>query len=319
MATTTTYRSAVPARRAGFGRLLLAEWTKLRSVRRWVLGMAAVVMLTITFSLFQAAGSGSDLNEYPGELGVVGPDGRRVKDEFHFVHRPLAGDGSVIARVVTQENSHEWAQAGVMIKESTEQGSPYAALLVTPAHGVRLRSNFTTDLAGGTNAAPRWLRLTRDGTAITGYESADGATWSEVGTVNLAALPATVEVGLFVTSPSKLEIDRQFGSTSVGERSTLGAATFDNVDVVAAQPQPPASWRDHDTSTGFVEPGSSTGAGGVFTVTGSGGIALDPPDDDVTQLSLFGVLLGQMAAAAVGVLFITSEYRRGMIDRRSVV
>jgi ABC-type transport system involved in multi-copper enzyme maturation permease subunit len=313
MTTTTTSRPAVPSGSDSFDRLLLAEWTKLRSVRRWVLGMLAAAVLTVLTSLLTAAGSGSDLNDHLEELGAVGPDGQRVKDELHLVHQPLTGDGSITARVVTQQDSHEWAKAGVMIRQSTRPGSPYAAIMLTPGHGVRLQANFTNDLAGSGNTAPRWLRLIRSGTTITGYESADGAAWSEVGAVDLGGLPSTVEIGYFVTSPSTLEIDRQFGSSSVGERPTRGIATFDNVRVDPAQPEPPPPWRAHDTSTGFVEPGSSTEADGVFTVTGSGDIAVNPPDADVAQLSLFGVILGQVAVAAVGVLFITSEYQRGMI------
>jgi ABC-type transport system involved in multi-copper enzyme maturation permease subunit len=311
-AATTAYRSAVPTGRIGFGQLLRAEWTKLVSVRGWVLGLLAVVVLTLTLSVLGAAVSGTDLNEHPEELGAVGPDRQRVKDEFHLVHQPLTGDGGITARVASQDGSHEWAKAGVMIKQGTEPGSPYAALMVTPGHGVRLQANFATDLPGSGDRAPRWLRLIRSDTTITGHESADGGTWREVGSVDLAALPPTVQVGLFVTSPGELTIERQFGSTSSGERPTRGAATFDNVHVDGDSPRP-AAWRDLDTSSGFVDPGSSTEANGVFTLTGSGDIASKPPDTDVAQLGLLGVIFGQIAALAVGVLFITSEYKRGMI------
>ena len=45
---------------------------------------------------------------------------------------------------------------------------------------------FDTDLAGPATAAPRWLKLTRTGNTVTGYESADGADWQQVGTVTVA-------------------------------------------------------------------------------------------------------------------------------------
>ena len=77
--------------------------------------------------------------------------------------------------------------------------------MVTGDHGVRMQDDYTHDRAGlpgaVSAASPRWLRLTRSGDTITGYDSADGTHWTEVGTAHLAGLPATVQVGLFATSP----------------------------------------------------------------------------------------------------------------------
>ncbi len=84
-----------------------------------------------------------------------------------------------------------WAKAGIIITGSTRPGSAYAAMMVTGSHGVRMQYDYTGDIAGLAGsvsaAAPRWLRLTRSGDVITGYDSADGSHWTEVGTVTLAA------------------------------------------------------------------------------------------------------------------------------------
>ncbi|MPZ94862.1 MAG: ABC transporter permease subunit [Propionibacteriales bacterium] len=298
------------AGRDGFHRLLLAEWTKLRSVPRWVLTVVATVVVTALVALLVASSSNADANEH---RVVVGPDGQPVSDEFHFVHQPLPGDGNVTARVVTQDDSNAWAKAGVMVKEGTESGSPYAAMMVTPGNGLRLQANFSTDLAGAAEAEPRWLRLTRSGSEITGYESPDGSVWSKVGMVELDALPPTVEVGLFVASPNDVQIHRQLGSIGVGETPTAGKATFDNVSVVSAQPSKPGAWADLDVGQPGTA-GASTESDGMFTVTGSGDVASDPPDDDVVLISLSpGVLVAVLAIVALGVVFATSEYNRGMI------
>jgi regulation of enolase protein 1 (concanavalin A-like superfamily) len=321
MATTTTDRHA--DRHAGwdgrdrFGRLVLAEWTKLRSVPRWAMAMLAAVVLTVLVSVLAA--SGSDYSG-GGPGFAVGPDGSGVTDVFYFVHQPLTGDGGVTAKVLSQAGvegeSHEWAKAGVIIKESTRPGSQYAAMMLTPGHGVRLQSNFTTDRAGSqATTAPRWLRLTRSGTSVTGYESADGATWTQVGTVQLPALPRRVEVGLFVASPAAIKIERQFGSGSVGGSPTSSTARFSDVVVTAAQPGRPAPWSEQAIS-GPPGLGSATQTGGVFTVTGSGDIAPlagGPMEVDGVRESLTGVSLGVVVIVAVAVLFITSEYRQGMI------
>ena len=292
-------------------RLVLAEWTKLRSVPRWVMTLAAVVGLTVLVALIEASDRGGDIAD--GEP-LEQPD---FADELHFVHQPLSGDGSIVARVVSQEDSHEWAKAGVMVKERLEVGAPYAALMVTPDHGVRLQWGFEHDIAGSEDgAAPRWLRLTRSGDVVTGYESSDATSWEEVGEVDLGDLPSTVEVGLFVTSPMSMEIERQYGSSSVFEEPTLGEAVFDSVRVDPAEgpPLPADAWSDYDAS---MEPvgGGSTVSDGVFTLTGSGDIGevTRPFGDDLVQLSLEGATVGVLAAAALGALFMTAEFRRGMI------
>jgi hypothetical protein len=326
-----------------FGRLLRAEWTKLRSVRRWVLALAAVALLSVGFSLFGAANSGTNANEFPDF--VVGPNGHPVTDEFEFVHQPLAGDGSVVARVASQDDSHEWAGAGVMIKDGVRPGARYAALLVTPKHGVRLSANFDPDVAGSDGGtAPRWLKLTRAGDSVTGYESSDGSSWREVGSVDVGELPSTVQVGVFVSSPPTITVKRSAGSTSVGGHSTTGTATFDNVLVEpAAGSGQPAAWsgdtlrhppppnrpdgpelepREGEPTGGGEptgKPGSPDGDGdwseaaGVLTVTGSGEIGPRESPDDLVQAALFGILIGLIVIAAMGVLYMTSEFKRGMI------
>jgi regulation of enolase protein 1 (concanavalin A-like superfamily) len=305
-----------------FGRLVLAEWTKLRSVPRWAMAMLAAVVLTVLVSVLAASG-----NRYGGGGPgfAIGPDGNGVRDQFYFVHRPLTGDGGVTAKVLSQAGvegeSHEWAKAGVIIKESTKPGSQYAAMMLTPGHGVRLQSNFTTDRAASQAAtAPRWLRLTRSGTSVTGYESADGANWTQVGTVQLPSLPRRVEVGLFVATPFEVKIMRQFGSGSVRVSPTSSIARFSDVVVTAAQPGRPAPWSDQAIGGSDRVPesllGSATQAGGIFTVRGSGDIAPlagGPVEVDGVRESLTGIPLGVMVIIAVAVLFITSEYRQGMI------
>ena len=97
-----------------------------------------------------------------------------------------------------------------------------------------MQHDYTHDTAGRPGAvsadAPRWLRLTRSGDTLTGYESADGTHWTEVGTAPLAGLPATVQVGLFVTSPSDLTRARWPRRRRRGTaRLSQATADFDNV------------------------------------------------------------------------------------------
>ncbi len=307
--TATTHPPAVMTARDGFGQLLRAEWTKLRSVRStaWCLILGAGLMILI--SMLGATGSTTTVS-----------DGEPVRaDTFHFVHQPVVADGSISVRVLTQQRTGPVARAGLMIKSSTQPGSPYASIAMTPDRGVQMQTNFGPDVAGTATELPVWLRLTREGTSITGYESSDGLTWTEVGRASLTELPPTAQVGLFVTSPSvSLRVVRQGGNTSTEPGYETSTATFDSVTV---SPGPAAEWNDLDVGTpgptmdGTAATGSSSEANGTFTVAGAGDIGTPAfgGDNDIVRDSLTGVLVGMIAIVVLGVVFMTSEYAKGVI------
>jgi len=61
------------------------------------------------------------------------------------------------------------------------------------------------------------------------------------------------------------------------------------------------------------QPGRFRQSGGTFTVAGSGDIAPFVPIVDPLQVTFYGTLFGAIAIIALGAVFITGEYRRGMI------
>ena len=179
----------------------------------------------------------------------------------------------------------------------------YAAIMVTPGHGVQWQSDFSHKAAGSTDPAPRWLKLTRAGSRVTGYESADGVTWTQVGTTDVTDLPATALVGLFVTSPPTgvKSIRRSPTSTESSPDYTLSTAVFDSVRLTGADGEPvTGSWQHLDTNGPPRElphdnvAGSFTEDAGRFTVSGAGDLGVQPPgaggDNDVVRDSLFGIL-----------------------------
>lgn len=301
------YRSSVESARDGFWQLVRAEWTKFRSVRSTVFCLLIAAGLTVVLSLLVASVGGTNANESP-----------RYVDEFTFVHVPMTGDGEVIAHVASQENSHEWAKAGIIVKDGVRGGAPYAAMLVTPAHGTRMEANFSTGTAADPAGAPRWLKLSRSGTTVTGATSADGTQWNNVGTANLPS-SAQAEVGLFVTSPPREEIVKQAAGSQGRSTPTTGVATFDHVSVLGATPQ---RWAQDV----IADDGSATRsdapavAGGSVTVRGSGDMSgyglpnfSSPGDDDTVVNSLVGVQIGLMAVIALGVIFAVAEFKTGLV------
>ena len=225
----------------------------------------------------------------------------------------------------------EWAKEGIIIKQSTHQGSAYAAMMVTGRHGVRMQYNFTGDTAGMPGAVsaahPRWLRLTRSGDTITGYDSADGTHWTQVATVQLTGLPSTVQVGMFATSPGYTVTQNSFGGNSNADGPAQATGVFDHVSLTGGAPS--GTWTGTTVGGGgpaAAGPGPGGGGsvpftrnGGSYTLTGSGDIAPVTPGPNspfptvTIEQSLVGAFLGLIVIVVVAAMFFSTEYRRGLI------
>jgi ABC-type transport system involved in multi-copper enzyme maturation permease subunit len=351
--TITSYRSDRPAGRDGFAQLLHAEWTKLRTVRGWLIGLLVAAALTVGLGLLSGGGSqsacGSSQAGQPGQPQVcqkppsppTGPGGEPVTDSFYFVHQPLTGDGSITVRIASlpglipnaapgnaqapaRPSLQAWSKAGLIIKANTNtQGSAYAAIMITGGHGVRWQYNYTHDTAGlpgaVSAASPRWLRLTRSDDTITGSDSTDGTHWTTVGSTRLAGLPTTAPAGLFTASPDNVQFSNPIGggtSTNSGG-PTQATATFEQLSLPNGWS--PSAWTGQNIGgaefAGTV-PDGFTQSGGTLTVRGSGDIAPivigsgSSADADHTLIGSFAALIALIVIAS---LFITSEYRRGLI------
>jgi ABC-type transport system involved in multi-copper enzyme maturation permease subunit len=346
------YRSPMVLGNSGFGSLLRAEWTKFRTVRGWVIGMLVGLLLIV--GLGALIGSSSVCGVPPTAANPsgacpappTGPGGEWVTDAFYFVHQPLGTSGSITVRVtsltglyathpgsaVPGETStadmtpgvQPWAKAGIIIKASATRGSAYAAMMVTGDHGVRMQWDFTRDVAGLAGkvsaASPRWLRLTRSGNVIRGYDSADGTHWALVSTATLTGLASVTPAGLFATSPGYLVNSTSLGGSSSKGGPALATGSFDNVSRQGAwlagssgqwtgqDIQGPADNALQASAQGYRE------AGGTYTVSGSGDIAPAGSDAGSTvEQTLAGTFAGLIVVAVIGVMFITAEYRRGLI------
>src|SRR5262245_2452500 len=85
----------------GFAWLLRAEWAEFRAARGRVVGMAAAALAVTLLGVLAAAGIHVETPNGDAPPVPVGPGGEGVTDRFYFVHRPLAGDGSITARVTS--------------------------------------------------------------------------------------------------------------------------------------------------------------------------------------------------------------------------
>ena len=342
--------------RVRFAQSLRAEWVKFRTVRGWVIAMIVAILITVFLGIFAAGNVNIGCQNGPNGPVLtgkactpkypIGPGGEAVSDSYYFVRQPLAGSGSITVRVAALTGLHggggriatgqsplagmttgvvPWAKAGLILTSSTRLGSPYAAMMVTGAHGVRMQYNYTHDTAGlpgsVTAGSPRWLRVTRSGDRISGYDSADGRHWTLVGTARLTGLPTTVQAGLFATSPIyTVSTPGAIGSTNQSGPSQA-TAVFDDVSLRGSWPA--RTWTGDNVGNGPASAGTGFGyfrrSGAAVTVSGSGDIAplvAGPAAASPTstfEQPLAGLFAGLIAVVVVAAMFFTTEYRRGLI------
>jgi hypothetical protein len=107
-----------------------------------------------------------------------------------------------------------------MIRDSLAANAKEASVAVTPSNGIKfLRRSSTGGATSSTTVAsikaPYWLKLVRSGSTFTSYYSANGTTWTLIGSQSIS-MGATVYVGLAVTAHTTAQ---------------LATAKFDNVSI----------------------------------------------------------------------------------------
>jgi regulation of enolase protein 1 (concanavalin A-like superfamily) len=141
-------------------------------------------------------------------IDAAGEDIWGSSDQFHFVYQPVTGDVDVRARVDSLTAASEWSKAGVMIRSTLAANAAHGYALVAAERGVAFQrrteagaaSTSSTAVAKG---APQWVRVVRSGNVISAFSSADGVSWTAMGSATVA-LGATAYVGIAVTSHNPL-------------------------------------------------------------------------------------------------------------------
>ncbi len=189
---------------------------------------------------------GSFVEAPPGTytMTATGEDIWSTADEFHFAYKELSGAGAIIAKVESVENTDPFAKAGVMIRDTLEADSRYAALLVTPENGVRFQrrtnvgGNTTRDFAEGITA-PQWVRLERTtGGLVRAFYSADGSAWTLVG-MTVVSMKMPVYIGLALTSNNTdATCEAKFSNVSFPDTSVDPQWTDQDVGMMSNDAEP---------------------------------------------------------------------------------
>ena len=233
------------------------------------------------------AGSATSTN---GVLTVrgAGADIWGTVDAFQSVLQPVSGDAQIVVRVKSLQNTHWYAKAGVMLRMAGTAGAADVILDVLPNGGLEFMTRpfagaATSWLSSAPQAAPPWLKLTRVGTSVTGYVSANGTAWTQVGNTNMGTGAALI--GLAVTSH---------------DVTKLTTAVFDNL---TAGTLAPASATPY-SGTAIALPGTlaienfdngGEGVGYHDTSAGNSGGQCRSTDVDIELSSRGGVNIGWIA------------------------
>jgi hypothetical protein len=163
-------------------------------------------------------------------------------DQFHFVHQPVTGDRTLIARITALPTTWDGrtitnSKVGLMFRESTAGDAKFIGVTYSHSQGLQLLSRDATGAsvtqAGGSapiSAAPFWLKLLRTGNAFTAYRAITPATpadgdWVLIG-AHTNAMSTNLLTGIGVSSR---------------DNNTIARAGLTSLQLVA--PSPADAWR----------------------------------------------------------------------------
>jgi fibronectin type 3 domain-containing protein len=238
-----------------------------------------------------------------------GADIYGTADEFRYAYKQLAGDGTIVGRVVSLAGgSNAAAKVGFMMRKDLTAGSIHAYVMRTRGTGV-LKFHRRTAAAGTTantdgpaSADNMWLKLNRTGTNYTAQYSTNSTngtdgTWttpSGWSNVAITGLSGTIYVGMAVTSH---------------EDGTLTTGTYNNVQVTV--PGPAAVANPTFTPNG----GNSTNPPSVTLASATSGASIRYTLDGTNPTATVGTLYSApFSVTTTNTVIKAIAYKAAMTD-----
>jgi hypothetical protein len=150
--------------------------------------------------------------------GVIGG----TADKLRFTYQTISGDGEIIARISSLQNTGTSARVGVMIRDSLAANSKQIFMGMSGNNGYRWMrrstngGNPSTSNNGSGTVPNTWIRIVRTGSTIASYKSSNGTSWTLVDSSTNTTFASTCYIGLAVGS---------------GSTTTLNTSQFSNVSV----------------------------------------------------------------------------------------
>jgi len=151
--------------------------------------------------------SGTVINQWTVNGGGAGISG--TSDQFNFAYQPISGSAVISAQLTALTNADGGSgtpEAGLMMRAGQGPSDPFVALVQTAGNTLMFKyrtasgGSVTSSSLGGIPIGAEYVRLVNNGNSFTGYYSADGAAWSQLGsTIAMPGMPPTYDVGLTAT------------------------------------------------------------------------------------------------------------------------
>lgn len=140
------------------------------------------------------------------DLYAGGRDVYGTEDQFRFVYQQVAGDFTLSASVDFLTFTHDFAKAGIMIRQDLDKDSSFTTTNILPdgsvEFGVRPTKGqgVSTLIMMGSQLPDIQLKLVRTGDLIQRYVACGGGDWDKLDEVELVGLGDEVYAGVFGTS-----------------------------------------------------------------------------------------------------------------------
>ena len=184
-------------------------------------------------------------------ITATGVDIAGTADQFHYAYKMLAGVGSIEAQVLSVGDTDQWAKAGVMIRETLDAGSKFAAVYITPGMGCRFQVRRDIDIAVISDTsiatdeqiaitAPYWVKLERDIAGnFNAYYSSNGTNWQAMAwNPQNISMTTNVYIGLALTAHNaNATCEAQY--SNIQTTGTVGAQwTSQDIGIESNSPEP---------------------------------------------------------------------------------
>ena len=167
-----------------------------------------------------------------GDFDVWGSE-----DRFHFIYQEVQDvNFEVSVKLNSLSDVHDFAQGGVMIRESIDANAKQAFMMLAPGRGTILRDRVNTDgttnqqpIANNNLTTPIWLKLTRENNVFTGYYSTNGTSWQTERSVTIN-MGNSVLVGMASASHiSSVNCDIEYQDYLLNQSTGIASIRFEKV------------------------------------------------------------------------------------------
>jgi xyloglucan-specific exo-beta-1,4-glucanase len=153
-----------------------------------------------------------------------------LDDQFNYAYQSVAGNDTLSAELTGLTNADgngDLSQAGVMYRASTNADDPFIELAQNSVGNLVLEyrttiggSVTTRSVLSGISVGSEYVEIIRNSSNFTARYSSSGTSWTTAGTVTIAAIPTTANLGL---------------ASTASYNPQLADATFTNVAITAPQ------------------------------------------------------------------------------------